>query len=229
MAKATTNNLGEVMTNNLDKSMNNSKSRKILRYGAHQRVDSSVDVFSAANVEQAMRLRADWSGDSGSLGTFAIWTVEETWALCGNLSPESSANDLILGSPEDGSSSFAVQIERGPDHPDCPFQVWAYPVLWQVPLPPRDSLPASTSVYRDTDYIYQPNTAAVHQQSASKGGVEQVALILDASCDYELWIKLRHPEQPGVYCIQDPIVNTGDRGNSPTVNASQPSGAAINA
>lgn len=180
--------------------------------------DAAFDIREAQSESRTIRVRVDWDGDNGNLGVFEVWNLDGFWEPCGNLAPTSSANDLILASPRLYTEPFTVHIERGPAHTACPFEAWAYALAWLEEPMTEAPLPATYSVIRGEHYVYTDPEPVVRTLSSAAGDAHSVQLTLDPGRDYELWIKLRHPERDDAWCIHDPVVRSGDRGGSPTPN-----------
>jgi hypothetical protein len=206
----------EKLMNAKENPMESMHPRHVLRLDRYLLTEHSLDVRDAQSREHAIRVRVDWNGDSASLGTFEVWNLDGCWEACGNLSPESSANDLILAGPKGRTDPFRVQIERGPAHGARPFEAWAYAIAWKQDPLAQGSLPSSFSAIRHEHYEYAQPGAVCHVMSTLENGVQTVELMLDPGFDYELWIKLQHPEREDSWCIHDPIVSPGDRGGSST-------------
>lgn len=183
-------------------------SQPVLDVDRYLQLEDSLDIRQAQSY--VIRVRVDWNGGS-DLGTFEVLNSEGNWEPCGNLSPEGSTKDLILGGPKLIKEPFAVHIERGPTNVTCPFDAWARSITWKSAALPQGPLSTSFSAVRDQHYEY---ASKEERQMSILGadGIQVIKLMLDVGWDWELWISLRHPTLENVRCDQDPIIRPGDRG-----------------
>jgi hypothetical protein len=192
----------------------NTRQRYLLPLEHYLPIEYALDVSEAQSSAHTVHIRVDWNGDSGGLGTFEVQDLDGRWEACSSLSPDCSANDLILAGLGHRSDPFVVHIKRGPDHGACPFEAWALPITWKLDPLAHGDLPKGFSVVRRHHYDYVQTHFTVHAASAPEHGLHAVRLELDARHDYELWVKLRHPAAENRWCIQDPVIRSGDRGSS---------------
>jgi hypothetical protein len=192
--------------------MQSTYSRPVIEVDRHLLIEDSLTVRQAQSIGHTMRVRVDWSGDAGH-GTFEVLNPENRWEPCGDLEPD-AINDVILAGPRLVSDPFVVRIERGPEHANCPFEAWARKIAWRPgALSSEEALRSDFSAIRATHYDYAEGMHTA--MSTLEGNVQIINLALDAGCDWELWINLRHPAQD-IWRLQDPIVRPIGGNGSPT-------------
>lgn len=110
---------------------------------------------------------------------------------------------------------FPAHFQRGPEHRDIPFEVKAVPIDWLLEAKMLGNLPREFIAVRDEHYQYiggstPDETAWI--SSTDENGVQCVRLKLSTRKDYEVWVRLRDPNNSEHWHTQDPIIRTDNGG-----------------
>ena len=171
-------------------------------------------------VDAGFDVITDWPGDSGP-GTFAIGGHPDEAEPFEHIE-EDPTNDVAFPSERLRGKPFALRCQRGPAHPTSRFAVKAMPIHW---LRTRPTQPDSAAVVtRDVDYRYQEGVVPERidwQEADLDDGVRRVILYLQLGTDYEIWVRLQHPDGSDNWRIQDPVVITDTGGGGQGNNADE--------
>ena len=172
-------------------------------------------VIEAEVENQAIDLRVDWDGNPASLGRLEALTTSGAWQACERIDT-GPLNDVVVPRVQPAGEVFLVRFQRGPDHPECIFGVKAIPIKWISPL--ATHLHPDSVAKRDIDYVYADDLspeAVPWTYSVLADGHHGVILKLAVGCDYEVRVRLQHPDNPNDWLEQDPIVRGGSDGGNP--------------
>ena len=150
---------------------------------------------------------SDWVGDSGP-GTFAIGGTATDTIPFQHITTEAD-NDVAIPSVRLSGKLFPLHVMRGPAYPGSQFGVKVIPIDW-ITTPPIKA-DAAAIVTRGVDYRYQDGVVPERidwQEAQFRRGAFRATLMLKLGTDYEIWIRLQHPDGSDVWRIQDPIVIT---------------------
>jgi hypothetical protein len=167
--------------------------------------EGTREIFTARSIDQVIDLRVDWDGDASHLGRFEVMVDPSTWQACGLLDPYDADTDMIVAPA--GGTTFHARFQRGPDHKSCTFGVKAVPITWKQTLP--EPLASSYVAQRGTDYEYQAGIQpdlVPWTYSVPADGVHRLTLELSMAHNYEMWVRLQHPDGSDTWQIQDPII-----------------------
>lgn len=152
-------------------------------------------------------IRCDWNGDGDNLGTFEVKNIDGNWVSVGKLGTDDSNHQLV--------SSYQkvtqVHVQRGPDHPGVRFAVKLIPITWLVELvmPEQEHVEVTLGEHYVYKAGYTPNTVAWKNSEANQGTHKLIWSDIDKDQDYEMWIKLWHPDGSDATKLQDPVIRTG--------------------
>jgi hypothetical protein len=158
-------------------------------------------------------IRCDWDGDPGHLGTFQVKVKgdEDRWVSIGYLEPIDQNVQLVSKS----GAVTQVYVRRGPNNPRVPFAVKLVPIKWNIVLtmPEGHGVLVKIGEHYDYDGPAAKDFTWVHSEADDQGN-HRVILPNIEGRDYEIWIKLWHPNGSGATQEQDPVIRTG--ANIPT-------------
>ncbi len=173
--------------------------------------------YVVAGAPLCVDVRVDWDGVATGHGTFEVQLGDAGWQLLPNSEPTREI-DVISAEHKLIGQSLLVRFERGQAHPTTPFKVRALPIEWS-PEMTESALDGTRNTgftaLRDTHYRVTVDPDTVEWQASSEmGGAHSVELALVVGTDYELWVDLQSPADPGEWHKQDPIIRTGNSGGN---------------
>jgi hypothetical protein len=169
-------------------------------------------VHEARYVDGGIHLRVGWDGTATDPGCFQVQSSSGLWLACPHTAPDCDRNDVVHATGEVGSKLFLARFQRGPTHPGCAFDVKAILIVGLVDLSGQSS---DFVAVRGRDYKYADGAEPENidwNGSSLEGEVQRLTVVLETGRDYELWVRLYHPGEPGRWLILDPIVRTGNAG-----------------
>lgn len=180
-------------------------------------IESIKELFEPDLTHGAM-IRCDWNGDGNNFGTFEVkGTGDDSWKGVGELAP-SGPNVQLVSSYHEVTK---VHVQRGPTNPGVRFAVKLVPIKWNTVLvmPQHHGVLVTAGTHYDYDGVKPADVAWKHSAPDSQGK-HFLTLQNIQGRDYEIWVKLWHPDGTEVTKEQDPVIRTGanipsgSRGNS---------------
>jgi hypothetical protein len=189
--------------------------RALLQHGDLASDEQKRGHIQAQVMDAAIDLRVDWDGNTASPGRFEVRVGASAWQACELIDP-GDLNDVVSPNVQIASDVFLARFQRGPVHTPVRFGVKAIPIVWAEPRPAIFT--PDYVAERGQDYTYQ---AGLDPQvmpwtySILAGSIQRLTLELTVGRDYEVWVRLQDPNNPGHWQVQDPLVRTGAGGGNP--------------
>lgn len=180
--------------------------RDIFRIPARDR-DLLDDDKHLVDWNEGIDVRVDWNGDKAHPGTFEALCGGE-WRALEHVSPGSKNEQLAAF---ESQPVTCVRVVRGPEHAGTRFAAKLVPIVWT--RPPKLPEEHDVEVERGIHYEYAAGAAPEWVMSEAQAGVHGVKLEpLVVGQDYEMWVRLWHPDGSDDYQDQDPVIRTGGGG-----------------